>query len=138
METFWQDLRHTVRNLLQAPGFTLVAALTLAIGIGANTAVFSIINAILLRPLQFRAPDELVRLYETESAPGNYPFAGPDFVDWKAQNSTFQDMALYGWGNDFNLSGSGSPDHILGVPTAANFFSLLGVQPLLGRTWTRR
>ncbi len=136
METFWQDLRHTVRNLLQAPGFTLVAALTLAIGIGANTAVFSIINAILLRPLQFRAPDELVRLYETESAPGNYPFAGPDFVDWKAQNSTFQDMALYGWGNDFNLSGSGSPDHILGVPTAANFFSLLGVQPLLGRTWT--
>jgi putative ABC transport system permease protein len=136
METFRQDLRHAVRSLLQAPGFTLVAALTLAIGIGANTAVFSIINAILLRPLQFRSPEQLVRLYETESAPGKYPFAGPDFVDWKAQNSSFQDMTLFGWGNDFNLSAQGSPDHIIGVPTEANFFSLLGVQPLLGRTWT--
>ena len=136
METFRQDLRHAFRSLLQAPGFTLVAALTLAIGIGANTAVFSIIHAILLRPLQFRSPEQLVRLYETESAPGKYPFAGPDFVDWKTQNSTFQDMTLFGWGNDFNLSAKGSPDHIIGVPTEANFFSLLGVQPLLGRTWT--
>jgi putative ABC transport system permease protein len=135
MESFWQDLRLAVRNLLRTPAFTLVAALTLAIGIGANTAVFSIVNAVLLRPLAFHDPDRLVRLYETESAPGQYPFAGPDFVDWKAQNTSFEDMTLFGWPNDFNLSAKGSPDHILGLPTAANFFSVLGVQPLLGRTW---
>jgi putative ABC transport system permease protein len=135
MHTLWRDLHHAVRNLLRSPGFFLVAAATLAIGVGANTAIFSIVNAILLRPLPFPAPAQLTRLYETEAAPGNYPFAGPDFVDWKAQNSTFEDMALLGWGNDMNLSGEGSPDHVIAVPTAANFFSLLGMRPLLGRTW---
>ncbi len=137
MHTFLRDLRHAVRNLLRTPGFSLVAAATLAIGVGANTAIFSIVNAILLRPLPFPAPSQLVRLYETEAAPGNYPFAGPDFVDWKAQNSTFQDMALFGWGQDMNLSGEGRPDHVFAVPTAANFFSLLGTGPLLGRTWAQ-
>jgi putative ABC transport system permease protein len=135
MDTFVQDLRLAVRNLLRTPGFTLVAALTLAIGIGANTAVFSIVDAILLRPLAFRDAQQLVRLYETESQPGKYPFAVPDFLDWKAQNTTFQDMTLYGWGNNFNLSAKGSPEHITGVPTAANFFSVLGVAPKIGRTW---
>ena len=76
-----------------------------------------------------------MRLYETEAAPGNYPFAGPDFLDWRAQNKTFQDMALFGWSGDMNLSGEGRPDHVLAVPTQANFFALLGVQPILGRTW---
>jgi hypothetical protein len=64
-----------------------------------------------------------------------YPFAGPDFLDWRAQNKTFQDMALFGWSGDMNLSGEGRPDHVLAVPTQANFFALLGVQPILGRTW---
>lgn len=77
----------------------------------------------------------MVRLNETESAPGRYPFAGPDFVDWKAQNSTFQDMTLFSWPTDMNLNAGGQPEHILALPTASNFFSLLGVQPLLGRTW---
>jgi predicted permease len=130
-----QDLRYAVRNLLKSPGFTAVAAITLTIGIGANTAIFSIIDTVLLRPLPYRNPGQLVRLYETEAAPGRYPFAGPDFVDWKAQNKTFQDMTLVGWPRDFNLSGEGQLDHVLGVPTEANFFSLLGVRPLLGRTW---
>jgi putative ABC transport system permease protein len=112
-----------------------VAAVTLAIGIGANTAIFSIIDTILLRPLPYRNPSQLVRLNETEAAPGRYPFAGPDFVDWKAQNSTFQDMTLFGWSHDMNLSAGGQPEHVLALPTAANFFSLLGVEPLLGRTW---
>lgn len=135
MHTFLRDLRHAVRNLLKTPGFFLVAAATLAIGVGANTAIFSIVNAVLLRPLPFPAPEQLVRLYESEAAPGNYPFAGPDFVDWRAQNSTFQDMALFSWGQDMNLSGEGRPDHVLAVPTAANYFSVLGAKPLLGRTW---
>jgi predicted permease len=135
IRTGWQDLRYATRNLLRSPGFTAVAALTLTIGIGANTAIFSIIDSILLRPLPYRDPSQLVRLYETEAAPGNYPFSPPDFIDWKAQNKTFQDMTLFGWLGDMNLSGEGRPDHVMAVPTEANFFSLLGVQPLMGRTW---
>jgi len=135
MPTLLQDLRYAFRNLGNARGFALVAAVTLAIGIGANTAIFSIIDTILLRPLPYRNPGQLVRLNETEAAPGRYPLAGADFVDWKAQNSTFQDMTLFGWSHDMNLSAGGQPEHILALPTAANFFSLLGVEPLLGRTW---
>ena len=129
------DLRYAVRNLRNARGFTLVAAATLAIGIGANTAIFSIIDTILLRPLPYANPEQLVRLNETESAPGKYPFAGPDFVDWRTQNSTFQDMTLFSWPSDLNLSANGRPEHVLALPTSANFFSLLGVKPMLGRTW---
>ena len=135
IRTCLQDLRYAGRNLLRSRGFAVVAALTLTIGIGANTAIFSIIDAILLRPLPFRDPGQLVRLYETEAAPGHYPFAGPDFLDWRAQNKTFRDMALFGWSGDMNLSGEGRPDHVYAVPTQANFFALLGVQPILGRTW---
>ena len=135
MRTCLRDLRYAARNLLRSRGFAAVAALTLTIGIGANTAIFSVIDTILLRPLPFRDPGQLVRLYETEAAPGTYPFAAPDFLDWRAQNKTFQDMALFGWPNDMNLSGEGRPDHVLAVPTQANFFGLLGVQPILGRTW---
>jgi len=135
MRTLLQDLSYAFRNLGNARGFALVAAVTLAIGIGANTAIFSIIDTVLLRPLPYRNPSQLVRLNETESAPGRYPFAGPDFVDWKAQNRTFQDMTLFAWPHDMNLSAGGSPEHVLALPTAANFFSLLGVDPLLGRTW---
>ena len=100
MHTLLQDLRHAVRSLWKSPGFAIVATATLAIGIGANTAIFSIIETVLLRPLPYRNPEQLVRLYETESAPGQYPFAGPDFIDWKTQNSTFQDMTLFAWPND--------------------------------------
>ena len=135
METLLQDLRFAFRNLSKYPGFALVATVTLAIGIGANTAIFSIVETVLLRPLPFHQPEQLLRLYETESAPGNYPFAGPDFVDWKKQNSTFQDMALFGWPQDMNLMSKGTPDHVLALATEANFFSLLGVTPLLGRTF---
>ena len=135
MPTIVQDLRYALRNLANARGFALVAAVTLAVGIGANTAIFSIMDTILLRPLPYRNPDQLLRLNETESAPGKYPFAGPDFVDWKAQNHTFQDMTLFGWPNDMNLSASGRPEHVSVLPTEANFFHLLGVEPLLGRTW---
>ena len=135
MRTLLQDLRYAIRSLEKARGFALVAAVTLAVGIGANTAIFSIIDTILLRPLPYRNPSQLVRLNETESAPGRYPFAGPDFVDWKAQNGTFQDMTLFAWPHDMNLSADARPEHVLALPTAANFFALLGVDPFLGRTW---
>jgi putative ABC transport system permease protein len=130
-----QDLRYAVRTLRKSPAFTAVAVLTLALGIGFNTAIFSIIDAVLLRPLPFAKPGELVRLYETEDAPGKYPFTGPDFLDWKAQNHTFQDMTLIGWPHSMNLSGQGEPLHVSGIPAEANFFSLLGARPLLGRTF---
>src|SRR5664279_2268023 len=130
-----RDLKYAWRGLGRAPAFAVVAILTLALGIGANTAIFSIIDAVLLRPLPFQKPGELVRLYETEDAPGNYPFAGPDFLDWKTQNHSFQDITALSWGQDINLSGSGQPDHVVGTQTEANFFSLLGVRPLLGRTF---
>jgi putative ABC transport system permease protein len=135
MQTLLQDLRYASRSLWKSPGFAIVAAATLAIGIGANTAIFSIIETVLLRPLPFRNPEQLLRLYETESAPGTYPFSGPDFIDWKKQNSTFQDMALFNWLQDMNLSVKGRPDHVAALPAEANFFTLLGVTPLLGRTF---
>jgi putative ABC transport system permease protein len=135
MDTLAQDFRYGLRGLRRAPGFALIAILTLALGIGANTAIFSIIYATLLRPLPYQKPGELVRLYETEAAPGNYPFTGPDFLDWKTQNHSFQDMTLMSWTHSMNLSGTGEPVHIVGTPTEANFFALLGARPLLGRTW---
>src|SRR5215472_16220659 len=137
MRTWWQDVRYAVRILVQARGFTAIAALTLTLGIGANSAIFSIIDAVLLRPLPFRNPDQLVRLNETEAAPGRYPFAGPDFVDWKNQNKTFQDMTLFGWASETNLSGEGRPDVVRALPVEANFFSLFGVSPLKGRTFAQ-
>ena len=130
-----QDILYGVRGLRRAPGFAAVAILTLALGIGANTAIFSIIYAVLLRPLPYQQPGQLVRLYETEAAPGNYPFTGPDFLDWKSQNHSFQDMTLLSWTHSMNLSGRGEPEHVRGTPTEANFFSLLGARPLIGRTW---
>jgi len=135
MDTLVQDVRYGIRGLRRAPGFALIAVLTLALGIGANTAIFSIIYAALLRPLPYERPGELVRLYETEAAPGNYPFTGPDFLDWKTQNHGFQDMTLISWTHAMNLSGRGEPIHIVGTPTESNFFSLLGARTLLGRTW---
>ena len=130
-----QDLKYTLRNLWKAKGFAAVAVATLAIGVGANTAIFSIIDTILLRPLPFRNPQQLVRLFETESAPGSYPFAGPDLGDWRTQNHTFQDMAMFGWVQNLNASQDGRADSVAGVITEVNFFAVLGVRPLLGRTW---
>ena len=85
--------------------------------------------------MPYHDPDRLVRLWETEAAPGKYPFAGPDFVDWKARNHTFEDMTLFGWMHDMNISDGGQAGHVRAVPTEANFFSLLGVRPIVGRTW---
>ena len=135
MTTLLQDIRYAVRMLRKNAGFSAVAILTLAIGIGANTAIFSVVDAVLLRPLPYQDPEQLVRLFETEAQPGNYPFTAPDFLDWKAQNHTLQDMTLFGWPRGVNLAGQGTPNIVAAMQTESNFFSLLGVRALLGRTW---
>lgn len=135
MESFLQDVKYSVRIFVKSPAFTGIAVLILALGIGANTAIFSVINSVLLRPLPFHDPDRLVQLWETEPAPGTYPFAGPDYLDWQAQNHTLEATSLYTWGRSFNASGTGEPESALVISTQANFFSVLGVQPRLGRTF---
>ena len=135
LEAIVANVRYGLRTLRKNPGFATVAILTLALGIGANTAMFSAVNAVLLRPLPFAQPERLVQLWESEVAVPQAPFAAPDFVDWRAQNQTFEDMTMYTWPQSMNLSGAGEPEHIAGVLTQANFFSVLGSAPMLGRTF---
>jgi hypothetical protein len=112
LESFWMDLLYGLRALQKNRGFAAVAILTLALGIGANTAIFSAVNAVLLRPLPFNQPDRLVQLWETETEVPQAPFAAPDFVDWRAQNQTFEDMTLYTWPTSLNMRGTGEPEHV--------------------------
>ena len=137
MGTFFQDIRYGIRVLARKPGFTALAVLTLALGIGANTAIFSVVDAVLLRPLPYRDSDKLVQIFETELSPGNFPLTGQDFLDWRAQNRTFQDMAVYSHQESFNVSAVGAtePERAIVVETQANFFDLLGVEPLRGRAF---
>ncbi len=137
MQTLWQDVRYATRLMRQNWGFTCIAVLSLALGIGANTALFSVVNAVLLRPLPFPEPDRLVMIWEDATfigfpqdtpAPGNY-------ADWKAQSQTFADMAARG-NRSFNLTGDGEPQKIQAYEVTANFFPLLGVKPALGRNFT--
>jgi putative ABC transport system permease protein len=137
METLWQDIRYGLRMLAKAPAFTALAVITLALGIGANSAIFSIVNAVLLQPLPYHNPGRLVQLWETEPAPGHYPFAGPDYLDWQAETRTLAGTSLYTWGTSVSISGAGQPEQASLVQAEANFFSLLGVQPLLGRTFAK-
>ena len=135
MPTLLRDVSHFGRMLAKSPGFFAVAILILALGVGANTAIFSVLNAMLLRPLPFDEPDRLVRLFETEAAPGLYPFAAPDYLDWQTENRTLEGMALMGWPQRTNASGAGDPQSVLVMPVEADYFTVLGVRPLLGRTF---
>jgi len=135
MDTIWQDIRYGFRMLARKPGFTLVAIVTLALGIGANSAIFSVVDATLLRPLPFREPQQLVQLWMTESAEGSFPLTGQDFLDWRAQNHTFEEMCVYSFQESLNASGGGEPERAATVEIQPNYFSTLGVQPILGRTF---
>jgi predicted permease len=133
LEQFLQDLKFGARMLRKTPGFTIVAVLTLALGIGANTVMFSVINGLLLQPLPFRQPDRIVALNETEISPGSYPLTGADYLDWQAQNSTFEATSLYDSGKSMNASGGGDAQPATGASVQANFFDVLGISPMLGR-----
>ncbi|MGC9994865.1 MAG: ABC transporter permease [Terriglobia bacterium] len=137
LEMLWQDLRYALRMLARNPGFAAVAVITLGLGIGANTAIFSVVDAVLVRPLPFREPAQLLWLRETESAPGTYPLTGLDYLDWQAQTQTLQATSLFTWGESYNASGAGEPESADVVRTESNYFSVLGVAPILGRTFAK-
>jgi len=131
MAALWQDLRFGFRTLLKSPGFTLVAVLTLALGIGANTAMFSVLNGVLLRALPFRDAGRLVILNET-NARGNISVNYVDFLDWRQQSHSFSGLAAV-HNRGFNLAGTDRPERIAGLAVSSNLLSLLGVRPILGR-----
>jgi putative ABC transport system permease protein len=131
-----QDLRYGLRTLLKNPGFTVVAVSALALGIGANSAIFSVVNAVLLRPLPFKNPEQLVMVWENATHlgfPKNTP-SPPNFLDWQRQNTVFAGMAAM-VERSFNLTGVGEPERLDGRRVSANLFNVLGVPPLIGRTF---
>jgi predicted permease len=133
-EEMWQDLRYGARKLLKSPGFALVAVMTLALGVGANTAIFSVVNAVLLRPLPFPEPERLVRVFGTAARRNSFsrPHSYLNFKDLRAQNQTFEAMAAY-TGSSSALSGAEAPEQITGVVASGDIFRVLGTKPLLGR-----
>lgn len=130
-----QDIRYGIRTLIKSRGFTAIAVLTLALGIGANTVLFSVVNGVLLNPLAFRAPNELVALYTNRIGFERASISYPNFQDWQRQNQTFASMAAFRW-DDLNLTGTGEAEHIRGEMVSADFFSTLGVLPAMGRSFT--
>ena len=137
METILHDIRYGLRVLVRRPGFALVAIATLALGVGANTAIFSVVNAVLLRTLPYQEPERLVALWETSTQPGQEPndrneVAMGNFLDWRSQAEVFEGVAALNYAN-VNLTGVAEPERIQGAVVSANLFSVLGVQPLSGR-----
>jgi len=139
MSRFLQDLKFATRHLLKSPGFTSVAILIMALGIGANSAIFSVVHAVLLEPLPFSDPDRLVQIWHVPpqtSFPGMTRFAvsAANFLDWQKQNDVFSEMALYS-GSSYDITGQGKPETIRAGRVTSNFFSVLGVQPVYGRVF---
>jgi putative ABC transport system permease protein len=134
MQTLWQDLRYGARMLLKKPGFSLIALITLALGIGANTAIFSVVNAVLLRPLPYAEPERLVALWEsnTQRPESRNSISYPNFFDWRAQSKSFERMASY-YTNDMALTGVAAPVNLRSAVVSPDLFATIGVKPQLGR-----
>jgi putative ABC transport system permease protein len=137
LTNLWQDIRYGTRILRRSPGFTLVAVLTLAVGIGANAAIFTVVNAILLRPLPYPQPDRLVRIYESNPKRGIPVFSTSptNFADWQQQNTVFSRIAVYD-GDEQTLTGNGDPVVLSGFKVSQTYLPTLGVQLLRGRNFT--
>ncbi|HEX8072782.1 MAG TPA: ABC transporter permease [Pyrinomonadaceae bacterium] len=133
MGTLWQDVRYAARALRKSPGFAAVAVLTLALGIGANTAIFSVVNAVLLRPLPYPQPEQLVSLYEDGDVQSRH-VSYPNFLDWRKRNHSFSAVSTTrGW--YLTLTGDGPPESLVSWMVSAEYFDVLGVRPLLGRSF---
>jgi len=134
MGTLLQDLRFGARTLGKTPGVTVVAVIALALGIGANTAMFSIVNAVLLRPLPYAEPDRLVQLYTSMPQFREASVSYPNFLDWQQRSRSFDSMAAYR-GDTFNFTGEVTPERLRGEMASADIFATVGVKPILGRTF---
>jgi putative ABC transport system permease protein len=135
METLFRDIRYGARSLMKRPGFTVIALIALALGIGANTAIFSLVNAVLLRPLPFAEPDRLVWAWgNVRTGSNRASVSPPDFLDYRQQNTAFEEFAAF-MPVALNLTGSGEPERLTAAGVTGNYFQALGVQPVLGRTF---
>src|SRR5581483_12267905 len=133
--TLLQDLRFGLRTLAKAPGVTGMAIVALALGIGANTAMFSIVNAVLLRPLPYDDPGRLIQLSTSTPQFRDASVSYPNFLDWQEQSRAFDSMAAYRFHN-FNLTGNATPERLRGEMMSSTIFATLGVKPILGRTFS--
>jgi putative ABC transport system permease protein len=129
------DLRYALRMLWKSPAFSVIAIATLALGIGANTAIFSVVDAVLLRPFPYPEPDRLYQLSETRPGLGELSVAYPNYLDWRAAQHTFEDLSVYRR-DDFNLTGSGEPETLHGAFVTASYFKVIGLAPKLGRVFS--
>jgi putative ABC transport system permease protein len=134
-ETFRQDVRFGARTLARNPGFAVIAVLTLALGIGANAAIFSVVNAVLLRPLPWAEPDRAVMIWSRWTAFDKTWVATGEVMDYRKRATTLQEVAAWGDGQ-VNITGDGDPERVAAAGMTANTFSTFGVTPLLGRTFT--
>ena len=135
MGALLQDLRYGARTLRKSPGFTLVAVLALALGIGANTAMFSVVNSVLLRPLPYAEPETLLKLYTSMPQFRDASISYPNFLDWQQRSRSFEAMAAYR-STSFNLTGSANPERLRGEMASATIFPVLGIKPIIGRAFT--
>src|SRR5207244_6300028 len=134
MDSLLRDLKFSVRSLLKRPALTIIAIVTLPIGIGANTAIFSVVNALLLKPLPFPDPDRIVALWEKVPSRGveRNEVTVANYLDWRAQNRTFEQLGIYRWWST-NLTGADSPERVQGFQVTTNFLDIVGVKPVMGR-----
>ena len=128
------DLKFALRQLLKNPGFTAVVVLTLALGVGANTAIFSVVDAVLLRPLAYADSEQLVWLGERGPDWSGGSIAYPNFIDWRNQQSVFEEFGVFN-GNNFTLTGAGEPARLAGTLVSADVFAALRTQPEVGRVF---
>jgi len=136
MDNLIKDIRYSIRLMIKSPGFTAVALIALALGIGANTAIFTVVNAVLFNPLPYPAPDRLVTVYATNPGQGQsrVPLSVADFLDWRARNQSFEPLAAYS-NAPLNYTGGETPEQIQGLAVTADFFTVFGVHPAMGRTF---
>src|SRR5882724_9087534 len=134
MDSLWQDFKYALRTLVNNPGFSLIALLTLALGIGASTAIFSVLDAVLLRALPYPNPQEIVRVWEQAADGHGMNLADPNFDDFHMQNNTFSDLAVYGHGLS-SVSGGSEPVRVNIATVSSGFFKVLGVEPFRGRAF---
>ena len=137
IEALLQDVRYAFRGVGKSPGFSAVAVLTLALGIGASMAILTVVNAVLLRPLPFPAADRLVVLYATTPTKSRDSTSFPDFLDWKTNSQSFTDIAAYR-PDPFNVTGGGAPEPVVGLRASCELLKVLGVSPVIGRTFDKQ